>query len=172
MAVLSLSALNLSTGPSAYAEIERIVRSLADAVNDRDLSSSSPIWSQLSTDFEFTPPHQAQPGTQIPTDPDASPRQRFLDFMKAKVAEAPEYLVHVSDVNVEIGKDGKAKAWVNQTFTGVPTGLVRSASGVVTLKLENGRWVLVKYEVPMGMGRMPGFDGMVSHCSGSLIDIY
>lgn len=161
MAVLSLSALNLSTGPSAHAEIERIVRSLADASNARDLSSSSPIWRQLSTDFEFTPPHQAQPGTQVPVDPDASPRQRFLDFMKAKVAEAPEYHIHVSDVSIEILKEGQAKAWVNQTFTGVPTGLVRSASGVVTLKMENGRWVIVKYEVTMGMGRMPGFDGMV-----------
>ncbi|CAK3881240.1 Hypothetical predicted protein [Lecanosticta acicola] len=134
------------TGSSTVAEIieyiEGLVRTQVQTVNDRDFDFTSPIWQEKASFW------RAEIG--LMSDKTLTLTQ-WVDSWRLLDELYPDYYVKILDMTSTVNEaDRSAEVYGNIQIEGMPLGLIRSAVGIASFGVVQGKWVAVKHKTISG----------------------
>lgn len=149
----------------ARSAISESIQKWAQNVNDRLLDFDLPEWRNIAPSFTTD-----KPLLSVPVDSTTLDFPGILRSLEVLIAENPEYHVRVTGIDITFDREArKAMVWMNQIITGHPKGVARNMTGLGTFRYEDERWVMMHFEAPIGMTGSPGYDGIVSGVTPSVI---
>ena len=120
--------------------LEGLARSMAEAINSRDFSIRSRIWSHVASDFVAETGFSEWPRR-------TTSLTEFLSRFVSHTASHPEYSMHLNEVSTKLNeKTGRAYVWVSLEAMGLPPGTSRPNVGTLDFVFCGHRWICVKWQ--------------------------
>ena len=145
------------------AELEHAIRQVVHAVNTRDFSVSSPIWSAYCLpDFtsELVAPQVNVRG------PIFTNLAGHLDAGRQTCLRYPEYKIEILEVTSHVNyKALTATTFTRHAIHGHPPGVVTENMGVSNFQFTDGKWLMKHYRGAIGLAGVPSMDGLVCYDS-------
>lgn len=134
-----------SKKPSVQAivtHLESVVRTLIDAINDRNLTLGHSVTSSFDPKFSANTPPPWPQGSENLTE--------YLQRLIGLAAET-EYKMLIQSLDTHVYKNGHAGVFVTSDVIGVPPGVVRHVVAIFRFRKRDGSWRCFTVEEVIGI---------------------